>query len=192
MGDSSKGEYRIPVVSIVGSGSNSGKTTLLEKVIRECKRRRWRVAVIKHDVHGFELDRPGKDSWRHAQAGADIVVLSSPDKRAFIEQVEEDTPLDELVKRIKGVDLIFTEGYKRGDKPKIEVFRSSVHDQLFCSPSELLAIVSDVKFDQGVPCFSLDDVQGICDLLAEQYGLGSIPSAEPTGNVRQEGKDQQG
>jgi len=64
---------QIPVISIEGGKSNSGKTTLLVKIIREAKRRGWRVAILKHDVHGFEMDKPGKDTWRHAQAGADIV-----------------------------------------------------------------------------------------------------------------------
>ena len=77
----------IPVISVVGAGSNSGKTTLLEKIIREAKARGWRVATIKHDVHNFEMDQPGKDTWRFAQAGADIVAISSPQKFAFLENV---------------------------------------------------------------------------------------------------------
>ncbi|MDA8228604.1 MAG: molybdopterin-guanine dinucleotide biosynthesis protein B [Desulfitobacterium hafniense] len=164
-------DCQIPVISIVGQGSNSGKTTLLEKLIREGKNRGWRIATIKHDVHGFEIDIPGKDSWRHAQAGADIVVLSSPKKIAVLEAVTEDSSLDEIISRIKGVDLILTEGYKRNDKPKIEVFRSEVHKELFCKPEELFAIASDVKFENGVPCFELDDARGICDMVQRFYGL---------------------
>ncbi|GAB6173470.1 molybdopterin-guanine dinucleotide biosynthesis protein B [Paradesulfitobacterium aromaticivorans] len=160
----------IPVVSVVGK-SDSGKTTLLEKILREAKKRGWRVATVKHDVHGFEMDKPGKDTWRHAQAGADVVVISSPTKIAVLEKVEEDQPLDEVVKRVQGVDLIFTEGYKRAHKPKIEVFRSAVHKDLLCQPEELLAIASDVQFELGVPCYDLDDAAGLCDLLAEKFGL---------------------
>ncbi len=170
---------KIPVVSIVGQGSNSGKTTVLEKLIKEGKKRNWRIAVIKHDAHGFELDQPGKDSWRHAQAGADIVVLSSPQKRAWIEKVDEDTPLEDLIAKISGVDLIMTEGYKRGKQPKIEVFRSEVHDQLFCPQEELIAIVSDRTFDNGIPQFSLEDAAGICDFLAERYSLHGIQGDLP-------------
>ncbi len=165
-----KDELEIPVVSIVGK-SDSGKTTLLEKLLRESKRRGWRTATIKHDVHGFEMDQPGKDTWRHAQAGADIVVISSPQKIAILESVLNDQPLDAVIARIRGVDLIFTEGYKRGNKPKIEVFRAAMHQELLCEPGELLAIASDVIFENGVPCYDLDDAEGLCDLIAQKFKL---------------------
>ncbi|KJR45775.1 Molybdopterin-guanine dinucleotide biosynthesis protein MobB [Desulfosporosinus sp. I2] len=165
----SKERSRIPVISIVGGKSNSGKTTLLEKLIREAKHRGWRVATLKHDVHGFEMDQPGKDTWRHAQAGADIVAISSPHRIAILENVAEDQPLEEVLARIQGVDVIFTEGYKHGSKPKIEVFRSAVHDELFSKLEELIAIASDISFDNGIPCFGLDDAQGLCDLIEEKY-----------------------
>lgn len=162
---------QIPVISIVGGKSNSGKTTLLEKIIREAKRRGWRVATLKHDVHGFEMDQPGKDTWRHAQAGADVVAISSPQKIAILESVSVEQTLDEVLARIQGVDVIFTEGYKHGNKLKIEVYRSAVHQELFSNPEELIAIVSDIPFNNGIPCFGLDDAQGICDLIAEMFGL---------------------
>lgn len=162
---------QIPVISIVGGKSNSGKTTLLEKIIREAKRRGWRVATLKHDVHGFEMDQPGKDTWRHAQAGADVVAISSPHKIAILEKVADDQPLDEVLARIQGVDVIFTEGYKHGNKPKIEVFRSAVHQDLFSKPEELIAIASDITFNNGIPCFGLDDVEGICDLIEGKYAV---------------------
>lgn len=161
----------IPVVSIVGRHSNSGKTTLLVKLISEAKRRGWRVAAVKHDVHGFEMDKPGKDTWRFAQAGADVVAISSPQKMAMLEVVQEERTLDQVLERIQGVDLIFTEGYKHEKKPRIEVFRSEVHVELYSQPEELIAIASDVSFDEGVPCFDLEDAVGICDFLAEKYGL---------------------
>lgn len=162
---------QIPVISIVGGKSNSGKTTLLEKIIHEAKQRGWRVATLKHDVHGFEMDQPGKDTWRHAQAGADVVAISSPHKIAILESVSGDQPLDEVIARIHGVDVIFTEGYKYGNKPKIEVYRSMVHQELFSKPEELIAIASDITFNNGIPCFGLDDAQGICDLIENKYGV---------------------
>lgn len=162
---------QIPVISIVAGKSNSGKTTLLEKLIREAKQRGWRVATLKHDVHGFVMDQPGKDTWRHAQAGADVVAISSPHRIAILESVAEDQPLEEVLARIQGVDVIFTEGYKYGDKPKIEVFRSAVHQVLFSNPEELLAIASDIAFDNGIPSFDLDDAQGICDLIEAKFGI---------------------
>jgi len=165
---------RIPVISIVGGKSNSGKTTLLEKIIREAKSRGWRVATLKHDVHGFEMDQPGKDTWRHAQAGADVVAISSPSKIAILESVAAEQSLDEVLARIQGVDVILTEGYKCGNKPKIEVFRSAVHQELFSKPEELLAIASDITFNNGIPCFDLDDAHGICDLIEEKFGVGLV------------------
>ena len=161
----------IPVVSIVGQRSNSGKTTLLVKLIEEAKNRGWRVAAVKHDVHGFEMDKPGKDTWRFAQAGADVVAISSPQKMAIIEKVPEERTLEQVLEHIRDVDLIFTEGYKHGNQPRIEVFRSEVHNELLSRPEQLIAIVSDVPFDLGVPCFDLDDAPGICDFLADKYGL---------------------
>lgn len=161
----------IPVVSIVGQRSNSGKTTLLVKLIAEAKRRGWRVAAVKHDVHGFEMDKPGKDTWKFAQAGADVVVISSQEKMAMIEKVREERTLDEVIQRIKDVDLIFTEGYKHANRPRIEVFRSEVHEELLSKPEQLIAIASDKKFNIGVPCFDLDDASGICDFIAEKYNI---------------------
>ncbi|MDA8212768.1 MAG: molybdopterin-guanine dinucleotide biosynthesis protein B [Clostridia bacterium] len=158
----------IPVISLVGK-SNVGKTTMMEKILREIKKRGWKVATIKHDTHGFDIDKPGKDTWRHAEAGADTVVISSPAKFAMISKVEQELTLDEIAERISGVDIIITEGYKRGNKPKIEVFRSGVYDELLCEPEELIAIASDVTFDLGVPCYGLDDAPGLVDLLEKLY-----------------------
>ncbi|MCG8483445.1 MAG: molybdopterin-guanine dinucleotide biosynthesis protein B [Clostridia bacterium] len=157
----------IPVISIV-SKSGSGKTTFLEKIIRELKNRGFRVAVIKHDTHGFDIDKPGKDTWRHAQAGADIVTISSPKKFALIEKRENELTLDEVISRISGVDIILTEGYKRQNKPKIEVFRLAAHKDLLCDPNELIALASDIPWDINVPCYDINDTQGMTDLI-EKY-----------------------
>jgi len=154
----------LPVISIVGR-SNCGKTTYLEKLIQELKNRDYKVATIKHDVHGFDIDKPGKDTWRHAQAGADIVCISSPWKMAMIKKVEEEIPLDEVIAYIDGVDIIFTEGYKRENKRKIEVFRSEVCDTPLCSKDELLAVVSDTVLHADIPHFSLDNAAPMADFL---------------------------
>ncbi|EAX47192.1 molybdopterin-guanine dinucleotide biosynthesis protein B [Thermosinus carboxydivorans Nor1] len=154
----------VPVISIVGK-SNCGKTTYLEKLIREMKRRGYKVGTIKHDVHGFDMDRPGKDTWRHAQAGADVVCISSPAKMAMIKKVEQELTLDEVVSFVDGVDIIFTEGYKREGKRKIEVFRQAVCDRPLCSKEELLAVVSDVVLYDDVPHFGLDDAAPLADFL---------------------------
>lgn len=159
---------RVPVISIVGK-SGVGKTTVLERVIHETKVRGYRIGTIKHDVHGFEMDRPGKDSWRHAQAGSDVVVISGPQKMALIRKVDEEMPLDDIVALMGDVDLVITEGYKRGNKPKIEVSRLERGRELLCHPEELIATMTDYSLDLPVPRFDLEDVAGIVDLLEELY-----------------------
>lgn len=154
----------IPVISVVGK-SNSGKTTYLEKLTVELKGRGHRVAIIKHDVHGFEIDKPGKDTWRHAQAGADIVCISSPEKMAMIKKVERELALDEVIGYIDGVDIIITEGYKRESKRKIEIFRQAACHTPLCSKEELLAVVADVILYDDIPHFALDDAGALVDFL---------------------------
>src|SRR3990172_6969140 len=101
----------VPVVSFVGR-SNSGKTTIIVKVIAELKRRGYRVGVIKHDAHGFEIDHEGKDSWRHKKAGASTVALSSPDKFAVIKDVSiEWTPERIIDSYLNYADIIITESF---------------------------------------------------------------------------------
>lgn len=160
----------IPIISIVGK-SDSGKTTFLEKLIPELVRRGYRVATVKHDVHGFEVDREGKDSWRHKQAGAHTTVISSPKKVALIRDVEKDLTLAELrEKLIQDVDLILSEGYKKDVQTKIEIFRTEKHKELLCTKEDnLVAIVSDKEFNIGVPCFFLDDVKGVADFIEKKF-----------------------
>jgi molybdopterin-guanine dinucleotide biosynthesis protein B len=159
----------IPIISIVGK-SDSGKTTLIEKLVPELTRRGHRVATVKHDVHGFEVDREGKDSWRHKKAGAHTVVISSPEKVALIRDVERDLSLAEIRdKLIQDVDLILSEGYKRDAQPKIEIFRKEKHQELLCAKEDtLIAIVSDQTFNVGVPCFDLEDMKGLSTFIEKE------------------------
>ncbi len=162
----------IPVISVVGK-SNAGKTTFLEKLIAELTRRGWRVATIKHDAHRFDIDKPGKDSWRHAQAGSRAVAISSSEKVAVIKQLSNAVSVDELATLLEGdLDIILTEGFKRGDKPKIEISRREAATELLCSADELLAIVTDQVHQLDVPHFGLDDAPGIADLLEERFLRG--------------------
>lgn len=109
------------VVSFFGN-SGTGKTTLIEESICELKKRGYRVAVIKHAHHGFEIDQPGKDSWRFAQAGSDVVLISSPEKVAILERVSEERWLPQHLAMIGDkVDIVLVEGYKWASKVKIEV-----------------------------------------------------------------------
>lgn len=156
-----------PILSVVGR-SDSGKTTFLEKLIPELKALGLRVAVIKHDRHGFEMDRPGKDTWRIRQAGADAVMISAPTQMALIRSgLERELSLDELAALVEGsVDLVLTEGYKSGDKLKIEVSRRAIADgQLLCGPEELLAVVADGPRPVDIPHFGLEDAHGVASLV---------------------------
>lgn len=159
-----------PVISLVAK-SGSGKTTLLEKIIRQLKADGYKVGTVKHDAHRFDMDKPGKDTWRMAEAGADIVAISSPEKIALIEKVQEEKSLDEVIAMMSKVDIILTEGFKLSGKPRIEVFRSEAHSELLCEPNELLAIASDIKWDIGVPCYHIDDISGIVQEI-EKYMAG--------------------
>ena len=152
----------IPIYSVVAF-SGTGKTTLIEKLVIELKARGLRVAVIKHDAHEFNIDHEGKDSWRFTHAGADVTVVVSESKAAVIES--RPVPLDTILSRITDVDIIITEGYKSGSLPKIALQRSATGKPLPIPPAACFAIVTDVFMYPDVPCFGLDDVSGLADLL---------------------------
>ncbi len=164
-----------PIVSIVAK-SGTGKTTLLEKLIGELKRRGYTVGAIKHDAHDFDIDHEGKDSWRLTQAGADVMVISSPKKLAMVKRNRErdERPVDEIIgEHCQGLDLVLTEGFKRSFMPKIEVHRSARSPQLMCRGAEhdptLFAVASDTSWELDVPVFDIDDAAGICDLVVERF-----------------------
>ena len=157
------------IVSVVGK-SGAGKTTLMVKLIAELKRRGHRVATIKHDIHGFDIDTPGKDSWRHAEAGSDVVFIASPQKLAMVRRLDFEWSIDKIAGMCSDVDIVLTEGYKRGDKSKIEVSRQEKGTELLCDSSELLAIATDQLFDLDVPQFDLDDSAGLVDILEGYMG----------------------
>ncbi len=161
----------VPVVSFVGN-SGVGKTSFLEKLVRKMKARGYRLAVIKHDVHTFDIDRPGKDSWRLTQAGSDIVILSSPGRLALLEEVDEERRLEELVKMVEDrVDIVLTEGYRGAAALKIEVSRQAHGGALTAPADDLIAIVADQRFDLSVPHFDLNDAAGVADLLQQRFAL---------------------
>ena len=159
------------IVSIVGK-SGAGKTALIEQLVLELKGRGLRVGTIKHDTHGFEMDKPGKDSWRHKQAGSAITIIASPYQIGVVMDVNHDHTLDELVPLFAKVDIILAEGYKREDKPKIEVFRSGVHGEPLCTLSDnLIAMFSDKVIYPEIPRFATDDVQGLASFLLNYLGV---------------------
>jgi len=160
-----------PIVLIVGH-SGSGKTTFLENIIPELTRRGLKVGTIKHDVHGFEMDKPGKDSWRHKQAGASMTVISSPYQIGMVRDVNHDHNPDELLSLFSDVDIILAEGYKRANKPKLEIFRSEVSKEPLCqNDKHLLAFISDATVDLGVPKFSTKDYNGVAEYLITYFKL---------------------
>jgi len=160
-----------PVVSFVGN-SGVGKTTFLEKLIREFKSRGYRVAAIKHDAHKFEIDYPGKDSWRLTQAGSDVTIISSQDKMALIERPVEERDLTDLVDLVaRRVDIVLTEGYRGAAAAKVEVSRRAHSHVLTARLDDLIAIVTDLAFEYQVPQFGLDDAAAVADFLEARYAL---------------------
>jgi len=166
------GKYIISVVA----KSGTGKTTLLEKLISELKRRSYRVGVLKHDAHRFEIDHEGKDSWRLTQAGADTMVISSKSKLAVVKRNNQpDEPsMDVLVEKyFDDVDILLTEGFKNNSFPKIEVHRKERSKTLLCrgevNDETLIAIASDDKLNADVPVFDINDCIGICDFIEKRF-----------------------
>jgi molybdopterin-guanine dinucleotide biosynthesis protein B len=162
----------IPVITIIGK-SGSGKTTLMEKLIAELTRRGHRVGTIKHHSHaGFEIDQPGKDSWRHAQAGSVHVIVAAPDKIASYRTIERELTLDEIVAAIDDVDIILTEGYRQAGKPTLEIVRSETGTGLISPPEQLFAVTADSSIEVDVPLFDLMDTNAIVDLIEDLFLTG--------------------
>jgi molybdopterin-guanine dinucleotide biosynthesis protein B len=153
-----------PIVSIVGR-AKSGKTTLMEKLIGELASRGYRVATIKHTPEGMSFDMPGKDSWRHLQAGSEATMVSAPDRMVLVRTVTREATLEEMARLLgEDYDIIIAEGFKHDDAPKIEVHRREVAPPL-SNIKKLIAVVTDEPLDTKVRQFSLEDVKGLADLL---------------------------
>ena len=156
------------VICIVGR-SQSGKTTLIEKLIPVLKNKGYRIGTIKHSHHIFDFDKSGKDSWRHKDAGAETVIIASPGKIAMVKNDHQGT-LDSLVDYFDDLDLVITEGYKGALKPKIEVVRAARHgDALLKKDDNLIAVVTDADLDIDLPLFGLEDIDNLADFIAEKY-----------------------
>jgi len=157
-----------PVVSIVGK-SKSGKTAFMEELVGELKSRGYRVATIKHTPQGMTFDEPGKDSWRHIQAGSEATAIASPDKIVLIKPIARALTLDEIVRFFgEDYDIILAEGFKQGNAPKIEVHRKEVGPPL-SSIKKLIAIVTDEPLETRTRQFSWQDIKGLADLLEEGF-----------------------
>jgi molybdopterin-guanine dinucleotide biosynthesis protein MobB len=184
-----------PVVSVVGK-KNSGKTTLLVAVAAELKRRGYRVASVKHGHHAFEIDQPGRDSWRHFHEGeAEAVLMVGADKVAVVMRWPEAEPDPEaLIRRFyagRGYDLVLVEGYKHGPFPKIEVFRRSQHEEPVYDLSDsdaagrfLAVVTDDLHLKVRCPYIPLDraspqgsHVAVVADLIQSQILRGGTNAA---------------
>ncbi len=155
----------IPVIAFAAY-SGTGKTTLIEKLIRELKSRGMRLAVIKHDGHEFEIDYEGKDSRRFADAGADITMISSSGKTAYIEQ--GSLSLEKLLNMVHNVDLILVEGYKNENLPQIGIAREETGKGFTAPLDRFIAIVTDFNMDTALPRFALNDIKEIADFIMER------------------------
>ena len=162
--------------------SGSGKTTLITKVIPVLVKRGLKVATVKHAHHEFDLDRPGKDSWLHREAGASEVAVASSRRWAIIHELrgEPEPPLTEILAKLSPADLVIVEGFKRHSHPKLEVYRATVGKPLIYPEDDcVVAIATDAPLRQApLPVLMLDDVEGIADVLqAEARPLDQARSA---------------
>lgn len=157
-----------PIVSIVGK-SKSGKTTLIEGLISELKSRGYRVATIKHARRELAFDKPGKDSWRHIQAGSEATATASSGQIVLIKPATQDVSLDDIARLFgEDYDIILAEGFKQSNTPKIEVHRKEVGPPL-SSLGKLIAIATDEPLETKTRQFSLQDIKGLADLLEKGF-----------------------
>lgn len=160
------------VYGIIG-WQNSGKTTLVEKLVREITSRGFTVSTVKHAHHDVDLDRPGKDTHRHREAGAQEVILATA-KRMFImvEHRHEEPSLQAVLSRLAPVDLVLIEGYKRDHHAKIEVWREATGQALIQTDDpSVRAVASDAALTLSVPLLDLNDPAAIADFILSEVGL---------------------
>jgi len=157
---------------------NSGKTGLMERLVGEFSKRGLSVSTVKHAHHGFDVDQPGRDSYRHRVAGAREVLLASHKRVALMQELRgaPEPGLDALLTRLTPVDLVLVEGFKREAHPKIEAHRAEIRQALIAPGDDsICAVASDVALDLDRPVFGLDDTSAIADFIAGELGLKSAP-----------------
>ena len=164
------------VVGIAGF-SGSGKTTLIEKVIPLLVREGLRVSLVKHSHHAFDVDQPGKDSYRHRHAGCNEVLVSSGRRWALMHELRgaPEPTLAEQLRHLSPCDVVIVEGYKKEAIPKIEVHRKgSDAPLLYPDDPHVVAIATDEPLDTRLPQIAIDDAQGVARFLVEHFGLARV------------------
>jgi len=154
--------------------SGSGKTTLIEKLIPLFVKRGLRVSLIKHAHHSFDVDVPGKDSYRHRHAGASEVLVTSSRRWVLMNELrgEKEPSFDDQVKHLSPCDLLIVEGFKFAPIPKLEVYRGVVGESLLHpQDAHIVAVASDQHVDTVLPQFRLDDAPEIAAFIARHVGL---------------------
>jgi molybdopterin-guanine dinucleotide biosynthesis protein B len=164
-----------PVFGVTG-WKNSGKTTLVTRLVTEFTRRGYRVSTVKHAHHAFDIDKPATDSFRHREAGASEVMIVSGYRWALMHEVrgDDELPFEAALARLSPCDLVLVEGYKREGHPKIEVRRRAISNGEPLAPDDrsIVAVAADHAADTGRrPLFDLDDVTGIADFIAASLAL---------------------
>ncbi len=170
------------VLGIAGY-SGSGKTTLIEKLVPLLVKEGLRVSLIKHAHHAFEVDQPGKDSWRHRQAGCSEVLVSSAQRWALMGELrgEREPSLEEQLRRLSPCDLVLVEGWKFDPIPRIEVHRSGPDARrplLFPNDPHVIAVATDEPLDTRLPQFDLDDARAVARFVLD-FVAGGRDRARP-------------
>lgn len=163
----------IPIISVVGP-LKADRTILIEKLIPQLQSRGYKVATIKQDIHGYNLDTPNKTSWRHSQAGAQTVIVSSPVRITMFKKVNREWSLDALAEEfLSDVDIIITDGFTKEKKPKIKVLLSQTEDENQMWQDEIFSFISvdtDRKgLQEKIPEFGLKDIEGLAELIVEKF-----------------------
>lgn len=151
-----------------------GKTTLMERVVADITRRGLSVSTVKHAHHDTDIDQPGRDSFRHREAGARQVMLASPRRWALMTELRDapEPPLADLLAQLAPVDLVLIEGYKHEPHAKVEAYRSVIgKPPLAERNSTVRAVAGDVNLDLQVPVLPLDDTAAISDFILREVGL---------------------
>ena len=157
------------VINIIGKGSNVGKTILMEGLINELRNRGLTVSTIKHDVHGFDIDKKGKDTYRHREAGAETIVISSKNRFAMIKEVDEEINLEDIIKMVSDKDIVLVEGYKKSNLRKIEVYREGVSKEIITPKEKLIAIASNEYINyKDIPVVKKDNYKVLADLIENE------------------------